>query len=335
LTKKVIIIGLFILFVVIIFGLTTILASASWTSQVTTTHSIYVNITPIITWSNPANITYGAALTNTQLDATSSVSGTFAYNPVAGTVLSAGTHILTATFTSTYTTATDSVLINVTQATPAITWSNPGNITYGTALSSTQLDANASVPGTFVYNPPSGTVLSEGTHILTATFTPTDTANYTTATTNVSINVTRVTPIITWSNPANITYGTALTSTQLDTTSSVPGTFAYNPPSGTVLSEGTHVLTATFTPTDTTATDSVLINVIQATPAITWSNPGNITYGTALSSTQLDANASVPGTYIYTPPSVRVNMSNDGVLCVLFGIFLVLLAGILVLLMYL
>ncbi len=33
---------------------------------------------------------------------------------------------------------------------PTITWSNPANITYGTALNSTQLDATASVPGTFI-----------------------------------------------------------------------------------------------------------------------------------------------------------------------------------------
>ena len=34
---------------------------------------------------------------------------------------------------------------------------------------------------------------------------------------------------------------------------------------------------------------------IKATPTITWSNPATITYGTALSGTQLNANASVPG----------------------------------------
>ena len=46
--------------------------------------------------------------------------------------------------------------------TPAITWSNPADITYGTALSGTQLDATASVPGTFVYSPAANTVLNAG-----------------------------------------------------------------------------------------------------------------------------------------------------------------------------
>jgi hypothetical protein len=54
-----------------------------------------------------------------------------------------------------------------TKKTPTIIWSNPANITYGTALNSTQLDATATDPttgklvaGTFVYTPPLGTVLS-------------------------------------------------------------------------------------------------------------------------------------------------------------------------------
>ncbi len=80
--------------------------------------------------------------------------------------------------------------------TPTITWSNPANISYGTALSDIQLDASATntvtgdpVAGTFVYTPPSGTVLSVGTWTLNVSFTPTDTANYTTASKNVLINV--------------------------------------------------------------------------------------------------------------------------------------------------
>ncbi len=84
--------------------------------------------------------------------------------------------------------------------TPIITWSNPANITYGTALSNTQLNATASNPttrlsvaGTFVYTPPSGTILGIGSNQkLNTTFTPTDTANYTTASKSVSINVTAV-----------------------------------------------------------------------------------------------------------------------------------------------
>ena len=239
------------------------------------TDSVSINVTqatPTITWSNPANITYGTPLSSIQLDATSSVPGSFAYNPVAGTTLGVGqnqqlTAILTPTDTANYTTASASVSINVTKATPTITWKNPANIKYGTALSSTQLDATSSVPGKFVYTPQSGTVLSAGTNTLTVSFTPTDTTNYTTPTTaTASITVTQVTPTITWSNPTDLVYGTKLSSAQLDATSSVPGSFTYIPPLGTVLSTGTHTLTTSFKPTDTveytTASATASINVI-------------------------------------------------------------------------
>ncbi|MGA9720380.1 MAG: carboxypeptidase regulatory-like domain-containing protein, partial [Acidobacteriaceae bacterium] len=74
--------------------------------------------------------------------------------------------------------------------TPTITWSNPASITYGTALSGTQLNATANVPGSFAYSPVAGTLLSVGAHTLSTTFTPTDTTHYTTATKSVSITVT-------------------------------------------------------------------------------------------------------------------------------------------------
>lgn len=44
----------------------------------------------IITWENPADIIVGTALSNTQLNATTDVSGTFVYTPAIGEVLSLG-----------------------------------------------------------------------------------------------------------------------------------------------------------------------------------------------------------------------------------------------------
>ena len=41
----------------------------------------------------------------------------------------------------------------MSQGTPAITWSNPDDIAYGTALNGTQLNATSSVPGNFTYDP--------------------------------------------------------------------------------------------------------------------------------------------------------------------------------------
>src|SRR6185295_5806681 len=213
----------------------------------------------------------------------------------------------TATDAANYTTATATTTITVLKATPVVSWTTPADITYGTALSATQLNASANVPGSFVYNPLAGTVLTAGAaQTLSVTFTPTDAANYTTAPKTLSINVLKATPVITWTTPADIAYGTALSGTQLNATASVPGTFVYNPLAGTALNAGAaQTLSVTFTPTDaanyTTGTKTVSINVLKATPVITWTTPADISYGTALGATQLNASANVPGSFVYNP----------------------------------
>ncbi len=68
----------------------------------------------------------------------------------------------TPTDTTDYKTATADTTIVVAQATPTITWAAPASIVYGTALSATQLDATANVPGTFAYSPAAGTVPGAG-----------------------------------------------------------------------------------------------------------------------------------------------------------------------------
>lgn len=148
--------------------------------------------------------------------------------------------------------ASQSVLLSgtATQATPAITWSTPLAITYGTPLSAYQLNATANVPGTFSYSPSAGTVLGVGTQQLMVTFTPTDTTTYTTANAGVQLTVNKANPVLSWPTPAPITYGTALSGTQLNATATVLGTFVYSPAAGTVLPVGTNTLRVTFTPTD-------------------------------------------------------------------------------------
>lgn len=264
---------------------------------------------PVLNWANPAAIVYGTALSATQLDATNSLSGTFSYTPAAGTVLGAGAgQTLSVTFTPTdsvdYMTASASVTLDVDQATPAVTWNVPPTMTAGTALGPAQLDASSLVPGTFNYTPATGTVLNVGAgQPISVIFTPTDTTDYSSVTINRTIDATN-TPVISWTPPTDITYGTALTATQLDATSSVPGTFNYTPALGTVLSVGNaQSLSVSFTPDDTvdytSASGSTTINVDQATPTINWPTPASITYGTPLTSTQLAASANVPGTFVY------------------------------------
>src|SRR5207245_772021 len=83
-----------------------------------------------------------------------------------------------------------------------------------------------------------GLALSTFNQTLTATFTPTDRVNYATATATVILNVLKARPVITWVNPPDITYGTALSAAQLGATADVPGSFNYSPTTGTILNAG-------------------------------------------------------------------------------------------------
>jgi hypothetical protein len=310
-------------------------------------------VAPAITWANPADIVYGTTLSGTQLNATASfttggvtvpVAGVFTYTPPVGTLLNAGAgQVLSVSFAPTDT--TDYVLtfatatINVSKATPTVTWANPADIVFGTPLNGTQLNATLSwvvngatvtVPGTPVYSPaatpapPSLAVLSAGlAQPLQVTFTPTDNVNYNPATKTVVLNVLPATPTVTWVNPADIVFGTPLSATQLNaqfkwivnsTTVTVTGTPVYTPaatpapPSLAVLSVGNaQPLAVSFTPADATdynpTTASASINVTKATPTITWANPADIVFGTPLNGTQLNAAFSwiVNGTTVVVP----------------------------------
>ena len=145
-----------------------------------------VQTVPVIAWASPAAISYGAPLSSAELNATANVPGTFAYTPASGTVLDVGSQTLSVTFTpsdtTTYSVTTATQTLTVNRAVPAITWAAPIEITPGTALSATQLDATANTAGTFIYTPAAGTVPSTGSQTLSVTFTPNDTTNYTTAT---------------------------------------------------------------------------------------------------------------------------------------------------------
>jgi len=190
-------------------------------STSSTVNLVVDKFAPNINWSNPQNIVYGTALSSTQLNATASgvngaaITGSFSYNPPAGTVLNAGTHItLAALFVPDdqvhYSNATSTVELNVLKADPVITWT-PGDYTFGTPLGAAQLNATANVPGTFVYDPPAGTILPAGQQTLSAHFTPTDTANYNEADVTASLNGAKADPVFTNLSAPSIIIGTAST----------------------------------------------------------------------------------------------------------------------------
>jgi hypothetical protein len=85
--------------------------------------------------------------------------------------------------------------------TPVISWSKPQPVTYGTPLSSTQLNATASTNGTFIYSPAAGTVLPVGTNTLSVVFIPSPSGYFTVSNTvnlvvQYAANPTLIHPIV-------------------------------------------------------------------------------------------------------------------------------------------
>jgi hypothetical protein len=138
---------------------------------------------------------------------------TFTYDGSAAAPIQAGSYAVQATFTSAdpnYAGATGIGTLVISPGTPALTWSDPAAIVYGTPLSATQQNATANVPGMFTYTEAAGTVLGAGTHTLSVLFTPTDTADYTTATASVTLLVNKATLTITPAAGQSKVYGAAV-----------------------------------------------------------------------------------------------------------------------------
>ena len=199
--------------------------------------------------------------------------------------------------------------LSVTQASTSITWGAPASVSYGIALSALQLNASASVPGTFIYQQPAGTILVVGTSMLSVTFTPTDAADYKGATATVPMTVTPATLTILPTNATRL-YGAAnpaltgsvsgavngdtftVTGTSEATPASPVGTYAI-----TYTVTGSNLANYTYTPQTATLT------ITPGTPTLSWSTPAPIQYGTALSAAQLNATATLPGTITYSQAS--------------------------------
>jgi hypothetical protein len=142
-------------------------------------------------------------------------------------------------------------------------------------------------------------VLAAGSQLLSVTFTPTNATNYSAATAQVTLQVNKATPVITWT-PASLQLGLSLGAAQLDATASVPGKFTYTPPSGTVITTTSQTLSVLFIPTDTTdyntASKSAALSVAKATTTITFSaNPTNLTRGQAETLTTTVTGIDQPG----------------------------------------
>jgi outer membrane protein OmpA-like peptidoglycan-associated protein len=259
-------------------------ASASVTQTVTIARA---NQSTPLTLSNTAVI-YGQTLTLSASggDGTGAISyavssGTCSLSSATLTPGDAGSVCdveVTRALSSNYNAQTSNpISITIQRATPTLGSLTLARKTFGDApftLAAPSADYNSvSVAGSWTYtsaqasvatiNASTATVTGGGTSVLTATFTPDDSTNYVTAFTTSTLTVDKATPTFSWTN-VGATYGDAdisIVSPAVATTSAT-GTWTYSSAdtsvvaiAGTkfdVLDAGTSVVTATFTPSNTT-----------------------------------------------------------------------------------
>jgi hypothetical protein len=230
--------------------------------------------------------------------------------------------------------------------TPAITWATPKAITYGTALSATQLNATSSVAGTFAYSPTAGTVLSAGQQTLTATFTPTNTTDYATATASVTLTVNPAPSFTLGASPASLTvvqgasgkttitvsgkngFAGNVTLAASGLPSGVTAAFGTNPTTGTsVLTLTTSSTAATGTTTMTIkgtsgslAADTTIALTISCTPTAivpyiyvsgTWAEESSVTVSSPSTVVDLGPQPSSGGSWSWTGPSGYTSTSRQ------------------------
>src|SRR5580698_5778395 len=159
--------------------------------------------TPTVTaWPTAGAITFGQTLASSTLaGGTASVGGTFTWTTPT-TAPATGTSSQGVTFTATdaadYNTVAGSANVTVNKGTPTVSaWPTASAITYGQTLASATLSGgSASVGGSFTWTTPT-MVPSGGTPSENVTFTPTDTADYTTVAGSVTLTVNAAAPTVT------------------------------------------------------------------------------------------------------------------------------------------
>ena len=198
--------------------------------------------------------------------------------------------------------------------TPTITWTTPAAIVYGAALSATQLDATASVPGTFVYSPAAGSIPVAGVSTLSVTFTPTDTTAYSTVTSTVSLVVSPAVLTVS-ANNASMTYGgsvPALTSTVSgfvngDSSAVVSGLATETTTGTSTSAPGTYPIT--FSQESLTAANytftyvSGTLTIAKASQTITFNALPSATYGATAFGLAATASSGLTVSYAVTGPA--------------------------------
>jgi len=203
---------------------------------------------------------------------------------------------------------------------PAVTWALPGDISYGTPLNSTQLNAVARTAGTFTYVPGAGSLLTVGTdQPLNVTFRPADTSDYESVSLTNKITVVQAIPNVVLGKLPNRAYGDgtfklSVTGNVARTTTTyvLRGACRNGGPGGsTVTITGAGLCTVyAYQPGNKNCLGVSIaprsFSIARARPKLSWPSPALISVGTPLGKSQLDARATfqgraLKGTFSYSP----------------------------------
>jgi len=202
--------------------------------------------------------------------------------------------------------------LSVGKGTPMITWANPVAITYGKALSSTQLNAKANVPGQFVYSPATGILLSTGPQTLNVTFTPTDTLHYNSAQKTASLTVNKVAAKITVAGlsqayngqPRPVTVTTVPDGLQVDV--------SYDGSADAPVDAGSYPVTATVVDGNAGGSKTGTLVIAKAKQAIVFPALPKMRNGDADYVLQATASSGLPISYMSATPAVAT-IVNGGI----------------------
>ena len=252
-------------------------------TQVTETLSIGKATPTFSTWSNVAKSFGNSSFTVTAPTVTGSLAGSFTYSSATTSVISisgstftvvgAGTSVITATFTPTdsanYNTATTTMTITVGFSSQSITRTSTSpsspvkSGTYtptATASSSLTVAISIAAGSSSVCSISAGIVTFNSVGSCVIQYNQSGNSNYLAATqVTETLSIGQEVPTFTWAGVSKI-YGDIFSLTA--PTPSTPGTFTYSSATtsvvtitsstATITSNGTSIITATFTPNDTT-----------------------------------------------------------------------------------
>ena len=276
-----------------------------------------------IFWPDIVSIVYGTPLSTVQLNATTSVQGTFSYSPASGTILTPGIYMLSVTFTpndspSTPTTATQK--IEVTKASLIVRANDAGRQYNAPDPAFTATITGAVNGDTFTIGGTTTATANSpvGQYPITPTISGPSAAYYIVTTVNGTLTITGKPADINLSNLNQTFDGSPKPVTVTTVPAGISYAVTYNGSTVAPTQVGSYPVVATITDPNYTGTANGVLIISAGSAEVIWPTPAAITYGTPLSTTQLNAGSTAQGAFVYSPAAGTVLQPGVQTLTVVF-----------------